>query len=266
MTLIGSAPRRGFKFGGRLSDGESHLMEQDVSVRAVCRDVRTPSRCDMEPNRWTSVFTIDKPSDQFGSFGDPRVTAVGLELDAKLAALLEHLHLQSPRHAGRSVRASYPRTLMCDSLISGCPTTNLTARMIRQGRSGNGRTDTKEAPMAQTVRHFTGAAKTGRAQRPAGAPAPPHLRHGGGCGSFRLASSSRSCSCACSPSTTVRAPRRRTTATQSSSPRSTGGHVHDGIVQSQRSHHRDAQERRQLHQPDPDGHHRRPAGPHPEGP
>jgi hypothetical protein len=41
-------------------------------------------------------FTFDKPSDQFGSFGDPRITAVGVELDQKLAALLEHLQLGVP--------------------------------------------------------------------------------------------------------------------------------------------------------------------------
>lgn len=44
-----------------------------------------------------AYFTVDKPSDQFGSFGDPRITAVGVELDQKLAALLEHLNLPVPR-------------------------------------------------------------------------------------------------------------------------------------------------------------------------
>lgn len=43
-----------------------------------------------------AFFTIDKPSDQFGSFADPAVTAVGYELDSKLAALLAHLHLRVP--------------------------------------------------------------------------------------------------------------------------------------------------------------------------
>ena len=47
-----------------------------------------------------ALFTIDKPSDQFASFGDPRVTAVGYELDAKLAALLEHLGLRVPEALG----------------------------------------------------------------------------------------------------------------------------------------------------------------------
>jgi hypothetical protein len=47
-----------------------------------------------------AFFTIDKPSDQFGSFADPRVTNVGYELDAKLTALLEHLRLSVPDTLG----------------------------------------------------------------------------------------------------------------------------------------------------------------------
>ena len=47
-----------------------------------------------------AFFTIDKPSDQFRSFADRRVTDVGLDLDAKLAALLEHLHLTVPDTLG----------------------------------------------------------------------------------------------------------------------------------------------------------------------
>ena len=44
-----------------------------------------------------AYFTFDKPSDQFGSFGNPRITAVGVELDQKLAALLEHLKVGVPK-------------------------------------------------------------------------------------------------------------------------------------------------------------------------
>jgi hypothetical protein len=51
-----------------------------------------------------AFFTIDKPSDQFGSFADPRVTAVGYELDAKLAALLRHLGLRVPDTLGEEIR------------------------------------------------------------------------------------------------------------------------------------------------------------------
>jgi len=41
-------------------------------------------------------FTFDRPSDQFGSFGAPQITEVGIELDQKLAALLDHLGLNVP--------------------------------------------------------------------------------------------------------------------------------------------------------------------------
>jgi uncharacterized protein DUF302 len=41
-------------------------------------------------------FTVDQPSTQFGSFGIPEVAAVGLELDRKLAALLDALHVDAP--------------------------------------------------------------------------------------------------------------------------------------------------------------------------
>jgi uncharacterized protein (DUF302 family) len=41
-------------------------------------------------------FTFDQPSTQFASFGLPAVTAVGVELDRKLAALLEVLRVEVP--------------------------------------------------------------------------------------------------------------------------------------------------------------------------
>jgi hypothetical protein len=41
-------------------------------------------------------FTFDRPSDQFGSFANPAVSAVGVELDRKLAALLDHLDVAVP--------------------------------------------------------------------------------------------------------------------------------------------------------------------------
>jgi hypothetical protein len=41
-------------------------------------------------------FTFDQPSDQIGSFGNVEVTAVGVELDRKLAALLFHLGVTVP--------------------------------------------------------------------------------------------------------------------------------------------------------------------------
>ena len=41
-------------------------------------------------------FTVDQPSTQFSSFGIPAVSAVGVELDRKLAALLEVLRVEVP--------------------------------------------------------------------------------------------------------------------------------------------------------------------------
>jgi Domain of unknown function DUF302 len=48
---------------------------------------------DREGRAW---FTIDQPSAQFGSFGIPEVSEVGLELDHKVAALLEALSVPVP--------------------------------------------------------------------------------------------------------------------------------------------------------------------------
>ncbi|BCZ20731.1 DUF302 domain-containing protein [Mycobacterium senriense] len=41
-------------------------------------------------------FTVDQPSTRFGSFDIPQIAEVGIELDHKLAALLEHLGAPVP--------------------------------------------------------------------------------------------------------------------------------------------------------------------------
>jgi hypothetical protein len=41
-------------------------------------------------------FTFDQPSNQFASFGNPEITAVGVELDRKMATLLDNLHVPVP--------------------------------------------------------------------------------------------------------------------------------------------------------------------------
>ena len=41
-------------------------------------------------------FTLDQPSTRFGSFNTPEITEVGIELDHKLAALLEYLKVPVP--------------------------------------------------------------------------------------------------------------------------------------------------------------------------
>ncbi len=43
-----------------------------------------------------ATFSIDQPSSHFASFGVPAITAVGVELDRKLAALLEFLGAPVP--------------------------------------------------------------------------------------------------------------------------------------------------------------------------
>ncbi|MFI9383326.1 DUF302 domain-containing protein [Kutzneria sp. NPDC052558] len=52
---------------------------------------------DADRRAWLS---LDRPSDQFGSFGLPDVAAVGGELDGKVAALLRHLDLPAPPELG----------------------------------------------------------------------------------------------------------------------------------------------------------------------
>jgi hypothetical protein len=44
----------------------------------------------------TAWFSIDQPSCHFSSLGIPEITQVGLELDRKLAALLEVLDVEVP--------------------------------------------------------------------------------------------------------------------------------------------------------------------------
>ena len=47
-------------------------------------------------------FTLDQPSSHFGSFNTPQITKVGLELDHKVAALLEHLGTRVPEELAYS--------------------------------------------------------------------------------------------------------------------------------------------------------------------
>ena len=55
--------------------------------------LRTAIHEDADGTTW---FSVDQPSTRFSSFGDPAITDVGLELDHKLAALLEHLGAPVP--------------------------------------------------------------------------------------------------------------------------------------------------------------------------
>ena len=46
-------------------------------------------------------FSIDQPSTRFASFGDPRIAAVGLELDTKLAEILRLMSMPVPAELQR---------------------------------------------------------------------------------------------------------------------------------------------------------------------
>jgi len=49
-----------------------------------------------EDSTGAAWFSADQPSTQFGSFGVPEISNVGVELDRKLAALLDALHVDVP--------------------------------------------------------------------------------------------------------------------------------------------------------------------------
>ena len=55
--------------------------------------LRTAIVEDVDGATW---FTVDQPSTRFSSFNTPQITKVGIELDHKLAALLEHLEAPVP--------------------------------------------------------------------------------------------------------------------------------------------------------------------------
>jgi hypothetical protein len=61
--------------------------------------LRTAIFEDADERTW---FTLDQPSSCFGSFNTPQITKVGLELDHKVAALLQHLGTRVPEELAYS--------------------------------------------------------------------------------------------------------------------------------------------------------------------
>jgi len=51
-----------------------------------------------EDRQGVTWFSVDQPSTRFASFGNPDITNVGRELDAKLADLFGFLDVPVPRH------------------------------------------------------------------------------------------------------------------------------------------------------------------------
>ena len=141
-----------------------------------------------------AFFTIDKPSDQFGSFADPRVTAVGYELDAKLAALLRHLGLRVPDTLGEVACRAFEDI--------ECPFRNFPHRsarcqlggtdwMIRQHRSGDRGVNTEEVSDGSNDSSSHGSSQAGSGPTIDLRHRPVLLRRAGEYGSCRRGSSSR---------------------------------------------------------------------------
>jgi hypothetical protein len=86
--------------------GQSHhcaKMHRYNPAILLYASLRTAIVEDADSATW---FTVDQPSTRFGSFNTPQITKVGLELDHKLAALLEHLDAPVPR-ADRALTETY---------------------------------------------------------------------------------------------------------------------------------------------------------------
>jgi hypothetical protein len=91
MRLAGDSPRCCSYLMGNHTIAE-RMYRHDPAIMLYA-PLRTAIYEDADGTTW---FSIDQPSTRFRSFGDPAITDVGLELDRKLAALLEHLGAPVP--------------------------------------------------------------------------------------------------------------------------------------------------------------------------
>jgi hypothetical protein len=91
MALAGDSPRCSSYLMGNHTIAE-RMYRHDPGVMLYA-PLRTAIHEDADGATW---FSVDQPSTRFSSFGDPAITDVGLELDHKLAALLEHLGAPVP--------------------------------------------------------------------------------------------------------------------------------------------------------------------------
>jgi hypothetical protein len=95
MRLAGDSPRCSSYLMGNHTIAE-RMYRHDPAIMLYA-PLRTAIHEDAEGIAW---FSVDQPSTRFASFGDPAITDVGLELDHKLAALLEHLGAPVPVELG----------------------------------------------------------------------------------------------------------------------------------------------------------------------
>jgi hypothetical protein len=90
------------RLAGHHAEVMTYMMGNNVIVQTMFRHdpavmlyapLRTAIYQDMSG---ATHFSIDQPSTQFASFDDPQITEVGLQLDEKLATLLQLLDLPVP--------------------------------------------------------------------------------------------------------------------------------------------------------------------------
>jgi hypothetical protein len=105
MRLAGDSPRCSSYLMGNHTIAE-RMYRHDPGIMLYA-PLRTAIHEDADAITW---FSVDQPSTRFSSFGDPAITAVGLELDHKLAALLEHLGAPVPPALRGEPRRPPPRT------------------------------------------------------------------------------------------------------------------------------------------------------------
>ena len=91
MQLAGDSARCSTYLMGNHTIAE-RMYRHDPAIMLYA-PLRTAIYEDTDGSTW---FSVDQPSTRFSSFGDPAITDVGVELDHKLAALLEHLGAPVP--------------------------------------------------------------------------------------------------------------------------------------------------------------------------
>jgi hypothetical protein len=91
MRLAGDSPRCSSYLMGNHTIAE-RMYRHDPAI-ILYAPLRTAIHEDPAGTTW---FSVDQPSTRFRSFSDPAITDVGLELDHKLAALLDHLGAPVP--------------------------------------------------------------------------------------------------------------------------------------------------------------------------
>ena len=77
--------------------GNAHNRERYVSARIATAMLYVPLRTVITSRGGdVSHFSIEQPSSLLSSFGSEEITVVGIELDRKVARLLEHLEVPVP--------------------------------------------------------------------------------------------------------------------------------------------------------------------------